>query len=74
MLSSQFNFSGWEEVKLCNAKIKKAYENIFKINYEQFRDTVVSYLSKEDQEMYNSQSLWDEIKLKTANFIEELQK
>lgn len=74
MLSSQFNFSGREEVKLSNAKIKKAYENIFEISYEQFCDTVVSYLPKEDQEIYNTQSLWDEIKLKTANFIEELQR
>jgi len=74
ILSSQYNHKEDEKVKVSNAKIKKAYENVFEISFEQFQDTVISYLLKEDQTMYNSPTLWDEIKLKVANFIEELQK
>ena len=54
------------------AQISRAYENIFTISFEQFRDTVVSYLSVEDQAVYDNPSMWDEIKLKTAQFLEEM--
>ena len=74
VLSSQFNSFKAEKIKIHNGKIKKAYERIFGINFGQFRDTVIVYLSKEDQGAYNSRSLWDEVKLKVANFIEELQR
>jgi len=53
-------------------KIKKAYENIFTISFEQFRDTVVSYLSREDQSVYDGPSAWDEVKLKAAHFLDEV--
>ena len=39
-----------------------------------FKDTVVSYLSDEDQRVYGAASCWEEIKLKVVNFIEELSK
>ncbi len=53
-------------------KLTKAYNNIFEISFEQFRDTVVSYLSPENQAVYRQSTSWDEVKLKTAGFIEEL--
>jgi predicted nucleotidyltransferase component of viral defense system len=52
----------------------KAYDNIFEIKFEVFRDTVVSYLAVEDQAAYNNPSAWEEIRLKTAAFIEQLRK
>ncbi len=52
----------------------KARENAFEINFEQFRDTVVSYLSPDDRPAYNTAESWEEIKLKVSNFIEELEK
>jgi len=55
-----------------NARLEEAHENVFEVSFEQFRDTVVSYLSLDDQSVYNSSSSWDEIKLKAANFIEQL--
>lgn len=58
--------------KLNKKMAEKALENIFEISFEQFKDTVVAYLSKEDQKMYNSVSVWDDIKLKTINYIEKL--
>lgn len=75
ILGTQYNPSGKkEESKINEIKLKKANENVFEVNFEQFRDTVVSYLLPEDQVIYNSASLWDEIKLKTAKLIEEIQK
>ncbi len=49
--------------------LDKAYANIFEISFEQFRDTVVSYFSPEDRDLYGSSSAWDEIKLKVSEFI-----
>lgn len=72
ILSSQFQPSEGKKITANSAKLTKAYENVFEISFEQFRDTVISYLSSEDQTIYNSSALWDEIKLKVANFINEL--
>lgn len=55
-----------------NKYIKTAYDNIFTVNYCQFRDSVLSYLSDEEQQVYSREESWDEIKLKVANLIEEL--
>lgn len=62
-----------EGIKINSAKLKMASESIFGVGFEQFRDTVLSYLPLEEQSIYNSTALWDEIKLKVASFIEELQ-
>jgi predicted nucleotidyltransferase component of viral defense system len=53
------------------AILKTAYDNIFLVEFPQFRDTVVAYLGVEDQKAYSSPAAWDEIKLKTAHFLEE---
>lgn len=74
VLSSQFDSNQAEEIKLNNTLSAKAYENIFQISFEQFRDTVILYFSAEDQAVYNTPGLWDEIKLKAADFIEELRR
>ena len=73
ILSSQYQHSETEKIKINPTTLTKAYENVFAISFEQFRDTVLSYLSSEDQAGYNSPSLWEEVNLKVANFIEELQ-
>lgn len=74
ILISQYTPNKTEEIKINGAKLTRAYDNVFEINFEQFRDTVISYLSSEEQVLYNSASLWDEIKLKVVSFIEELRK
>lgn len=53
-------------------KLVSAYENIFKIGFEEFRDSAAAYLSIEDQDVYGNVSAWEEIKLKVANFVESL--
>lgn len=63
-----------KKISLNPGKIKKAEEYILETGFEEFKDKVVSYLLKEDQKIYNSPSAWDEIKLKTINFLEKLKK
>lgn len=79
ILSSQYiDFSSSETRKTSHFiksdfdKFKKAQDNVFEISYEQFRDTVLSYLSPQDQDAYKTKSSWDEVKLKVVNFIGEL--
>ena len=74
ILTSQCKEAGFFQ-KIGDASIlKKAHDSIFKINFEQFRDTVVSYLVPEDQHAYATPDSWDEVKLKVSHFIEEIQK
>jgi len=54
------------------SKITGARENLFEVNFEQFRDTVVSYLAFEEQALYASAARWDEIKLKVDSFLKEV--
>lgn len=72
ILSSQYRADEGKQEKMNTMRLNKAYENIFAVGFEQFRDTVICYLSGEEQTIYKSASVWDEIKLKTSGFIEEL--
>ena len=75
VLSSQISHAAPKEFKLLSTAIlAKAHERIFEVSFEMFRDEVVSYLSDEDKNMYDNASSWEEIKLKVADFIEELSK
>lgn len=71
-LSSQYSPIKTKETGLKNDRLKTAYENVFEISFDKFKDTVIAYLTSGDQQIYNSPALWDEIQLKTANFINEL--
>ncbi|MBU1850854.1 MAG: nucleotidyl transferase AbiEii/AbiGii toxin family protein [Candidatus Omnitrophica bacterium] len=51
--------------------VSKAYERIFEVEFGQFRDTVAAYLAAEDRDVYDSVRAWEEVRLKTAHFIEE---
>jgi predicted nucleotidyltransferase component of viral defense system len=74
-LSSQYEPSATKNKEgITENKLSRAYENIFEVSFEQFRDTVLAYLPQEEQPIYNSSSAWDEVKLKVANFINELKK
>ncbi|MBC8387805.1 MAG: nucleotidyl transferase AbiEii/AbiGii toxin family protein [Actinobacteria bacterium] len=53
-------------------KLEKAYENLFSVTFEQFRDSVVLFLPSDEQASYDSSLFWDEIKLKVANLLEEM--
>jgi len=72
VLSPQYDNAQKHPFEIGKAVLKTAYGNIFLVEYPQFRDTVVSYLGVEDQKLYSSTTAWDEIKLQTAHFLEEL--
>ncbi|MFH1727402.1 MAG: nucleotidyl transferase AbiEii/AbiGii toxin family protein [Pseudomonadota bacterium] len=74
LLSSQFDQKSFDKAKINHTKIEQAYNKIFELSFNVFKNTVLSYLSWEDQNTYNLPAVWDEIKLKVAAFIEELQK
>ena len=71
ILSSQYEGPGAEHFEVSGAVLKTAHENLFLVGFLQFRDTVVAYLGADDQKAYDSPAIWDEIKLKTAHFLEE---
>ena len=54
--------------------LSRAEGRVFDVEFEQFRDTVVSYLSIEDQAVYGTPKIWEEVQLKVARFIEEAHK
>ncbi|OGS43484.1 MAG: hypothetical protein A2539_02435 [Elusimicrobia bacterium RIFOXYD2_FULL_34_15] len=69
MLSTQYNVQNDGKIKVEAKILKTATENIFSVGFQQFRDTVLSYLTEEDRAMYNNSDYWDEIKLKVNEFI-----
>ncbi len=55
-------------------EIARARENILAPGFEIFRDAVAAYLAPEDRKIYAVPAVWDEIKLKAADFVTELEK
>lgn len=70
ILSAQYRKEGTLEV--AHPCLNEAHQRVFDISFENFRDSVLSYFSAENQKSYNATGIWDEIKLKTAHFLEEL--
>ncbi len=74
ILSSQYSYGKEQPIETGHSELMKARERIFEIDFERFKDTVISYLSVEDQYAYNNSDMWDKIKLKVIHFLEELYK
>ena len=74
LLSTQYNPGEGEELGIGDAKLQTAISNVYDISFARFRDTVLAYLSVEDQAVYGSSGQWDEIRLKVADFIKEFNK
>lgn len=70
VLSSQYEKK--KPLEIAASKLKIARERTLDISFEQFRDSCVLYLSASDQNSYGRPEAWDEVKLKTVNFLEEL--
>ncbi|MFH0858863.1 MAG: nucleotidyl transferase AbiEii/AbiGii toxin family protein, partial [Candidatus Omnitrophota bacterium] len=75
MLNSQFPLNEAKKVMPIGKSVfLKACGNVFEVKFEVFRDTVIAYLALEDQPVYDNPSVWEEMQLKTAGFIEQLGK
>lgn len=72
ILSTQYLKTEDLDFDLGNNKLEKLIELIFEVSFEQFRDTVLTYVSEEERQFYNSAEIWDEIKLKVVDFLKEL--
>jgi Domain of unknown function (DUF1814). len=72
LLSSQNDQDGLKKTRLEPNILSKASNNIFEVGFEQFRDSVLMYLSEEDRAAYDSGAVWDEIKLKVSGLIENM--
>ncbi len=66
------SFPRKRESRMAPALLEKAKENALDISFEQFRDTVVSYLAPEDKAVYDKAAAWDDIKLKVTEFIDKI--
>jgi predicted nucleotidyltransferase component of viral defense system len=51
------------------SELKLARERVLSVEYEQYRDTVVSLLAKEDQRAHDSPGAWDEIRLRVEGLL-----
>jgi len=62
------NPSGWGlEARV----IRGARERVLSITYRQYQDTVVAFLHPDDRPLYDSPSVWDEIRLTVVALIEQ---
>lgn len=46
-------------------------DTIYSLEYQHYRDAVVSFLGAEDREIYDSPQIWDEIRLRVMAMLEE---
>lgn len=75
LLNSQFIAGeGKKPIPMEKGMFSKAYEHVFQVKFAVFRDTVAAYLASDDRQVYENLSAWEQIQLKTANFIEQLGK
>lgn len=44
--------------------IRRARDTIYSVGYQQYRDTILSFLGPEDRIVYDSPQIWDEIRLR----------
>ncbi len=59
-------------LRMDDAELNRARDNVLEIGFAQFRDTVVAYLSDEDRRVYDNESAWDEIRMRVSDFIGEV--
>jgi len=52
-------------------EIQRAIDRIDSIEYERYRDTVVGFLSPEDQQLYDRSETWDRIRLMVIDMLEK---
>lgn len=58
--------------EVTRALIEKAAENALEINFQQFRDVVLAYLSPQDRLVYDKPGAWDEVKLTVYDILDKI--
>lgn len=54
LMGSQFEPRSDKKLHVAQKKIDTAYKNLFEVSFEQFRDTVLSYLPFDDQVLWQA--------------------
>lgn len=72
LLSTQAALSQKRVGKDRTNTLKKAVENIYMVDFSQFKDTVLSFFPQEERAPYDEAGRWDEIRLTASRCIEEL--
>jgi hypothetical protein len=55
---------------LAPSTVQRARDTIYSLGYQQYRDTVVSFLGPDDRMAYDSPQIWDEIRLRVLAMFE----
>jgi len=55
---------------LVPSAVQRARDTIYSLGYQQYRDTVVSFLGPDDRMAYDSPQIWDEIRLRVLAMFE----
>ena len=55
---------------LAPSAARRTRDTIYSLSYQQYRDTVVSFLGPEDRMVYDSPQVWDEIRLRVLAMFE----
>ena len=72
ILSSRPEVSDLEPARtFSREELRRAVERAFSLDYERYRDTVVAFLRSEDQSVYDSSGMWDQIRLVAIALIEK---
>jgi len=59
----------WNQIE--SAQIAEARERTLQVSYPDYRDKVVAFLAPEEQASYESEALWDEIRLQVEGLLAE---
>ncbi len=57
----------WNPIE--NAHLVQARERLFLVSYSDYRDKVIPFLAPEDQESHDSETFWDEIRLRVEELL-----
>ena len=71
-LSTQYDASEKKALDIGETGSRAAVSNVYDISFARFRDTVLAYLSAEDQPVYDSPERWDDIRVRVVDFIKEV--
>jgi hypothetical protein len=52
--------------------LRGSRDRVFEVGFDQFRDTVLAFLSPEDQDRFDDADVWDGMRMQVADFLKRL--
>jgi hypothetical protein len=72
ILLSRTDAAARDGLELGPGVVRKAKDRLFEVEFDAFRDTVLSYFSIEDRKAYDRPEAWDDLRLRVAAFLDGL--